>query len=268
MAGKGGGAWKVAYADFVTAMMAFFLVMWIVAQNKGAKEAVSAYFRDPFGDSSRPSGTGHLEGSELKLRPPPETKLKGGAKVPILKMIYDRQGTPVGSYVQFTNDSFALDEPAKRRLDDLLPLLLGKQNKIEIRGHTARQRHTSKKPDVDVWMLSYQRCQTTMTYLVEHGIDATRLRLSQAGPYEPSAGAEDAAWKLRNSRVEIIMLNEYVDDFSVTRRKTLGADAEDEPLEEPTAVDPESVEAKNSDAKATDAKPADGKPSEPKPAAH
>src|SRR5687768_14601143 len=49
MAGKGGGAWKVAYADFVTAMMAFFLVMWIVGQNKPMKEAVAGYFRDPFG---------------------------------------------------------------------------------------------------------------------------------------------------------------------------------------------------------------------------
>jgi chemotaxis protein MotB len=34
MAGGGGGAWKVAYADFVTAMMAFFLVMWIVAREQ------------------------------------------------------------------------------------------------------------------------------------------------------------------------------------------------------------------------------------------
>ena len=33
MAGHGGGAWKVAYADFVTAMMAFFMVMWITAQK-------------------------------------------------------------------------------------------------------------------------------------------------------------------------------------------------------------------------------------------
>ena len=38
MAGKGGGAWKVAYADFVTAMMAFFLVMWIVGQDKPVKQ--------------------------------------------------------------------------------------------------------------------------------------------------------------------------------------------------------------------------------------
>jgi chemotaxis protein MotB len=34
MAGGGGGAWKVAYADFVTAMMAFFMVMWLVGQDQ------------------------------------------------------------------------------------------------------------------------------------------------------------------------------------------------------------------------------------------
>src|ERR1051325_11533139 len=44
-----GGAWKVAYADFVTAVMAFFLVMWIVGLNKPVREAIAAYFRDPSG---------------------------------------------------------------------------------------------------------------------------------------------------------------------------------------------------------------------------
>jgi chemotaxis protein MotB len=45
--GHHGGAWKVAYADFVTAMMALFIVLWIVGQSKGVKEAVAAYFKDP-----------------------------------------------------------------------------------------------------------------------------------------------------------------------------------------------------------------------------
>ncbi|MBL8848261.1 MAG: hypothetical protein JNG89_01195 [Planctomycetaceae bacterium] len=49
MAGKGGGAWKVAYADFVTAMMAFFLVMWIVAQDTKVKEQIAHYFVTPMG---------------------------------------------------------------------------------------------------------------------------------------------------------------------------------------------------------------------------
>ncbi|MFI5179448.1 MAG: flagellar motor protein MotB [Vicinamibacterales bacterium] len=42
-----GGAWKVAYADFVTALMAFFLVMWLVGQSKEVRASVAGYFRDP-----------------------------------------------------------------------------------------------------------------------------------------------------------------------------------------------------------------------------
>ncbi|HOV98952.1 MAG TPA: flagellar motor protein MotB [Bacteroidota bacterium] len=45
--GHSGGAWKVAYADFVTAMMALFIVLWIVSQSKQVKENVAGYFRDP-----------------------------------------------------------------------------------------------------------------------------------------------------------------------------------------------------------------------------
>jgi flagellar motor protein MotB len=49
MAAGGGGAWKVAYADFVTAMMAFFLVMWIVGQDQKVRRSVADYFSDPMG---------------------------------------------------------------------------------------------------------------------------------------------------------------------------------------------------------------------------
>ena len=46
--GHHGGAWKVAYADFVTAMMAFFLVMWLVgAGTKQQRAAISEYFKNP-----------------------------------------------------------------------------------------------------------------------------------------------------------------------------------------------------------------------------
>lgn len=45
--GHHGGAWKVAYADFVTAMMAFFIVMWILASSEQVKQQVAAYFQDP-----------------------------------------------------------------------------------------------------------------------------------------------------------------------------------------------------------------------------
>jgi len=44
-----GGSWKVAYADFVTALMAFFLVMWIVGMDQNVKKAVEGYFSNPIG---------------------------------------------------------------------------------------------------------------------------------------------------------------------------------------------------------------------------
>jgi chemotaxis protein MotB len=47
MAGRG-GAWKVAYADFVTAMMALFMVLWICSQDKEVLIATSKYFQNPF----------------------------------------------------------------------------------------------------------------------------------------------------------------------------------------------------------------------------
>ena len=47
--GHHGGAWKVAFADFVTAMMALFMVLWLMSANADQKEAIAAYFHDPKG---------------------------------------------------------------------------------------------------------------------------------------------------------------------------------------------------------------------------
>ena len=54
--GHHGGAWKVAYADFVTAMMALFIVLWLMNSSEQVRKAISAYFQDP-------SGTGKQSGS-------------------------------------------------------------------------------------------------------------------------------------------------------------------------------------------------------------
>jgi chemotaxis protein MotB len=64
-----GGAWKVAFADFMTAMMCFFLVMWLISQNQSTRAAIAAYFRDPgvFETTSAGGlmnqGTGALDGA-------------------------------------------------------------------------------------------------------------------------------------------------------------------------------------------------------------
>jgi chemotaxis protein MotB len=56
--GHHGGAWKVAYADFVTALMALFIVLWLMGQDEEVKKAISAYFNNP-------TGTGKQIGTTL-----------------------------------------------------------------------------------------------------------------------------------------------------------------------------------------------------------
>lgn len=78
--GHGGhhsGAWKVAFADFMTAMMAFFLVMWLTGQKDEVKQAVAGYFRDP-GSFATQGGAGILKGgtSALEMEPRSEALRK------------------------------------------------------------------------------------------------------------------------------------------------------------------------------------------------
>ncbi len=56
--GHHGGAWKVAYADFVTAMMALFIVLWLLSSSDQVQKAVGGYFSDP-------SGSGRMMGSSM-----------------------------------------------------------------------------------------------------------------------------------------------------------------------------------------------------------
>ncbi len=72
-----GGAWKVAYADFVTAMMAFFIVMWILASSEETKEAVSAYFEDPGAFSFITGKSASAVDLNIKIQKKGEGKGKG-----------------------------------------------------------------------------------------------------------------------------------------------------------------------------------------------
>jgi chemotaxis protein MotB len=79
MAGKG-GAWKVAYADFVTAMMALFMVLWISAQDEKILIATSRYFQNPFNSPLQAaSGVLDKESRELNSKNGGDNSSKGEA---------------------------------------------------------------------------------------------------------------------------------------------------------------------------------------------
>ncbi len=65
--GHHGGAWKVAYADFVTAMMALFIVLWLLNTSKQIQEAVGGYFKDPTGTSKKVGSDQNGSGQNFEL---------------------------------------------------------------------------------------------------------------------------------------------------------------------------------------------------------
>src|SRR5271169_2356349 len=85
--GHHGGAWKVAYADFVTAMMALFIVLWLMSSSsKQTQVAISGYFKDPSGTATKLGSTLAGTGENLQLTNQDMAKLKEELQKSIQKM--------------------------------------------------------------------------------------------------------------------------------------------------------------------------------------
>jgi chemotaxis protein MotB len=230
MAGHGGGAWKVAYADFVTAMMAFFMVMWITGQSKQVKEAVAGYFKDPgkatgFHGSKSPSPVG-LPGQVRPVAATEKSKVEGKHKRSAgvgrgseqnnkrgFFAVHGGERTMVGTAIVFPEMEAELDQNGKEQLERIVSELRGKPNKIELRGHASRKPLPPESPYQDVWQLTYARCTSALKFLEEKGIPADRIRLCQAGAYEPYTIRVDPDAQRFNSRVEVYVLNEFAEDL-------------------------------------------------------
>jgi len=189
-AGHHGGAWKVAYADFVTAMMALFIVLWLLSASKEVQVSVGGYFRDPRGSAknvgNNKDGADFLPVKKQDMqklkeeliksihRIDPQDKLKGHIEITIteeglrIELMESEKGTffELGS-VQPT--------PALRGLLAVLAQQLGKiPNKISIEGHTDSKPYSSIRA-YDNWDLSCDRANAARRMMQEQGIRADQI---------------------------------------------------------------------------------------------
>src|SRR5690348_10512767 len=124
--GHHGGAWKVAYADFVTAMMAFFMVMWLVtAVSKEQRAAIFDYFKNPSmepGKSVKPApgqmGPGGASSSPINLGgglDAPKTSLQKTDKIGATVMT--ETAKPIDLKSEEQKAAEVLKEVEKKQLD-------------------------------------------------------------------------------------------------------------------------------------------------------
>ncbi len=205
--GHHGGSWKVAYADFVTAMMAFFLVMWILGMDEDARNAVEGYFANPIGykkgyasgDSPISVGSGagqvlsapvrtvmrareqesfEFTGNQIRRR------LRGEASLSGLSVDVEVVITEAGLRIELVEDP---DQQTffMRGSGDLQPVaqtvlrLIGEElmaldNPLVLEGHTDAALFSGG--DYTNWELSTDRANAARRQLERAGVDVSRFR--------------------------------------------------------------------------------------------
>ena len=190
-AGHHGGAWKVAYADFVTAMMALFIVLWMMNASKQVQEAVGGYFKDPRGTAkmvgTNKSGTGEL----VALKKEDMEKLKEDLLRSIhhldpldkLKSQIEITITPEGLRIELMESAkgtfFELGStkptPALVDLLKALSVELGKlPNHVSIEGHTDSKPFLGRR-EYDNWDLSTERANEARRMMQAAGIQPAQV---------------------------------------------------------------------------------------------
>jgi chemotaxis protein MotB len=189
--GHHGGAWKVAYADFVTAMMSLFIVLWLLNSTPQIKKAVAGYFNDPK-SAGKETGSAALGAGETvsidqknveKLKEEIEKailqqkdldKLEKQIEVTItteglkIELIEDNRGT------FFESGSAKLSETGTKLLGMLAGQVSSLPNRLLIEGHTDSQPFASEN-GYSNWELSSDRANSARRVLQQGGVGASQI---------------------------------------------------------------------------------------------
>jgi chemotaxis protein MotB len=184
--GHHGGAWKVAYADFVTAMMSLFIVLWLMNTSQKVRQAVAGYFNDPRGRSTE-TGTdqsGTSENLALTEKNIPELKKKieeAIRKMNDLKTLQNQIQitiTPEGLRIElletkdgtfFDTGSATLNKNGRELLVMIAGQLGGIPNRVSIEGHTDAQPYAAAN-GYGNWDLSTDRANAARRVMETSGL--------------------------------------------------------------------------------------------------
>jgi len=223
-----GGSWKVAYADFVTALMAFFLLMWILNMAPEESKVVIAEFFTPeywehkaSGPSMKPGGSlmdnmgQNVEESELEITEAQQTQFTLNKEIKQILMAdaipqnqsgvtSDDLGTlmHVSADAMFTPNSAELSKQGKKLLDGVVSIIRKHNVFLVVRGH-ADPTETGAPKYPSNWELSAARATACVEYIVGEGkVTPQKLRVVAYGDTRPLVSNATPEDRALNRRVE------------------------------------------------------------------
>lgn len=189
--GHHGGAWKVAYADFVTAMMALFIVLWLLNSSVKVKKAVAGYFNDPR-SSHKETGSDKVGNDDSipidkqnvqKLKEQIQKAIKEQKDLEKLAKQIEITITPEGLRIELIEDkngTFFQSGSAKlsQTGQELLSMLAGQlkplPNRLLLEGHTDAQPYSSENGYTN-WELSADRANAARRLLQQDGVGKSQI---------------------------------------------------------------------------------------------
>ncbi|HLH02452.1 MAG TPA: flagellar motor protein MotB [Bryobacteraceae bacterium] len=237
-AGHHGGAWKVAYADFVTAMMALFIVLWLMASSEQVKQSIAAYFLDPQGKKHE-VGSGGLTGSGKSmflsiddmrnLKAKLEQAFKSLPAIEKLKDQITMTITGEGLRIELVENSkgvfFESGSAKPTELGVEAVGVLGSQlgslpNAVVIEGHTDAVPYAGAK-GYSNWELSTDRANEARKLMQEHGIRADQIKQVRGYADQSLRNAQNPE-DPSNRRISVIVL--YGDPSTTPKVAVKGAE--------------------------------------------
>jgi chemotaxis protein MotB len=215
-----GGAWKVAYADFVTAMMALFIVLWLMNSSVKIQQAISSYFRDPSGSGKESGSSTSGSGEGVSLREDEMPKLKEMLELAIkktpdlvgLKDYVQMSVTGEGLRIELLeNEKGIFFDSAKpepnvtgRGMIERLSQELGKlPNDILIEGHTDARPFKSNT-EYSNWELSTDRANAARRIMEKTGLRPNQI-IQVRGFAAQNARIKDNPDDPSNRRISVIV---------------------------------------------------------------
>ncbi len=218
--GHHGGAWKVAYADFVTAMMALFIVLWLMNSSKQIQEAVGGYFKDPTGTSRKVGSDMQGSGQNFTvskdnmgdLKEQLQRAIREVPNIEKLKNHIDMTVTNEGLRIELMESASGTffesgsSKPNGDGKDILITLAheLGKiPNKIYVEGHTDAKPY-SQNSSYTNWELSADRANATRRLIQQNGVNSDQVTQVR-GFADQSLRKPDVPLDPSNRRVSMIV---------------------------------------------------------------
>ncbi|GAB7079386.1 flagellar motor protein MotB [Megalodesulfovibrio paquesii] len=217
--GHHGGSWKVAYADFVTAMMALFLLMWLLlALNANQKEQISSVFRgerpkwveDGKGGAALTSGSETAAAAAAKNLPMVQVALGIKELVeqdPELQKVSGISSDDAGVYLHvdapalFEDGATRLTPLARQTLERIATFLRSHNISLAVRGHASKTEPSA--PFASHWELSAARAATCTDFLSQQGgVDPQRLVASAYSDNRPLVPETADNATRKNARVD------------------------------------------------------------------